>query len=173
MSAPSETPIFDLIPSAEGAPAGALPSLVAVRDSRWNRRRIIGMAFGAVTATGLAALDVFPGARTRSASAAVYMTEWDNSCRGFSNASTVCVPSSAYYGSDNCTGSWHRDDGASGTCYSLNWTSLPSTCDGKNAWRWYGGSTTSTRRKCSDGERYVSQCGSSPIDQFSICRTAI
>lgn len=172
MSKPSETPILDRIPSTEQAPEGALPSLMAVRNSQWSRRRIVGMAFGAFTATGLAALDLFPGARTRSAAAAVYTTVWTDGCHGYANASSVCTPSSAYYSSDNCTGTWHRDDGSSGTCYALNWTSLASTCDGRNAWRWSGGSTSALRRKCSDGRRYVSSCGSSPIDQFSICRTS-
>ncbi len=173
MNKSSETPIFDLIPSADQAPEGALPSLVAVPNSRWSRRRVVGMAFGAFTAAGLGALDLFPGSRPRSASAAVHRTEWSTSCRGYVSRTTVCVPSNAYYGSDNCTGTWHRDDGASGTCYSINYTSWPDTCDGRNAWRWNGGSTTPTRRKCSDGQYYYTACGSSPVNRFSICRTAI
>ncbi|MEU8250045.1 hypothetical protein [Nonomuraea sp. NPDC048916] len=164
--------IFDQIPSAEEMPEGALPSRVATVKPRWSRRRVLGMAFGTVTAAGLGALDLLPGARPRSAAAVVYTTYWSD-CHGYVNASTVCTPSNAYYGSDNCTGSWHRDDGASGTCYSINYTSEPYTCGQRNAWRWTGGTTTSTRRKCSDGHYYATQCGSSPIDRFSICRTAI
>ncbi|MEV0597402.1 hypothetical protein [Nonomuraea cavernae] len=164
--------VLDQIPSAQEAPEAALPSRVASGTSRWSRRRMFGMAFGVATAAGLGALDLLPGSRPRSAAAAVYKTIHDT-CRGFVNASTVCVPPSAYYGSDNCTSTWHRDDGYSGTCVSINYTSHPSTCDGRNAWRWTGGSTTSTRRKCSDGQYYVVQCGSSAINRFSICRTAI
>lgn len=173
MSSASENSIFDLIPSAEEPPAGALPSLVAPASWRWSRRRVVGMAFGAVTGAALGALNLLPMSRPRSALAVVYTTSWSD-CHGYANASTVCTPSSAYYGSDNCTAAkWHRDDGASGTCYSINYTSEPSTCGGRNAWRWNGGSTSSLHRKCSDGHYYAAQCGHSPIDRFSICRSAI
>ncbi|GII75746.1 hypothetical protein Sru01_07280 [Sphaerisporangium rufum] len=164
--------ILDQIPSATRMPEGAPPSEVTKVKSPWSRRRVLGAAFGTMTAVGLGALDLLPGARPRSAAAAVYKTIWGD-CHGYVNASTVCTPSNAYYGSDNCTSTWHRDDGYSGTCVSYKYTSNPTSCGGRNAWKWTGGNTTSTRRKCSDG-RYVSvQCGSSSIDRFSICRTAI
>ncbi|MFC6559479.1 hypothetical protein [Nonomuraea cavernae] len=164
--------ILDQIPSAQEPPEAALPSHVAPVKERWSRRRMFGMAFGVATAAGLGALDLLPGSRPRSAAAVVYKTYHDT-CKGFVNASTVCVPPTAYYGSDNCTSGWHRDDGYSGTCVSINYTSYSDTCAGRNAWRWTGGSTTSTRRKCSDGYYYSVTCGSSGSGRFSICRTAI
>ncbi|MFC5815861.1 hypothetical protein ACIBF7_30795 [Nonomuraea sp. NPDC050478] len=164
--------ILDQIPSANREPVDAVPSRVAATKPRPSRRGVFGLALGVATAAGLGALDLLPGSRPRSAAAAVYKTVWDT-CKGFINASSVCVPSSAYYGSDNCTGSWHRDDGYSGTCVSINYTSYADSCAGRNAWRWTGGSTTSKRRKCSDGYRYVVACGASGSGQFSICRTTI
>jgi hypothetical protein len=168
-----EKSIFDQIPSAQEMPEGAGESRVAPITSRWSRRRILGMAFGVATAAGLGALDLLPGARPRSAAAQVYTTYWGD-CHGYANASTVCTPPTAYYGSDNCTSTaWHRDGGRTGTCFSANYTSNPSSCGGRNAWRWNGGNTSSTRRKCSDGYRYAVVCGSTGVGGFSICRTAI
>ena len=167
-----DTSIFDQIPSAYEKPEGALPSRVTPGRARWNRRQVFGAALGVATAAGLGALDLLPGARPRSAAAAVYTTYWTD-CHGYANASSVCTPSTAYYGADNCTNTWHRDDGRTGTCFSANYTSNPTSCGGRNAWRWNGGSTTSTRRKCSDGDYYVVTCGSTGVDRFSICRTAI
>ncbi|WP_214104573.1 hypothetical protein [Acrocarpospora catenulata] len=172
MTGPASS-ILDQIPSADERPEGALPSRMGVVNPRWSRRRMIGMAFGAATAAGLGALDLLPGARPRSAAAVVYTTIWTDGCHGYANATSVCTPSSAYYGSDNCTNTWHRDDGYSGTCVSINYTSYSNTCDGRNAWRWTGGSTSSLRRKCSDGYYYSVTCGSSGSGRFSICRTAI
>jgi hypothetical protein len=166
-----ETSIFDLVPSAERVPDGARSSGLAVPKRRWSRRRVFGMAAGAFTAAGLGALDLFPGSRPRSASAQVYTTMW-NTCRGFIDPVTVCVPSTSYFQSDNCTSTWHRADGQSGTCWAINWISLPTTCDDRNAWRWHGGDATALKRKCSDGLRRTQECGSSEITVFSICRTA-
>jgi hypothetical protein len=167
-----ERSIFDQIPSAHEMPEGAPASRVAPVTSGWSRRGVFGMALGVVTAAGLGALDLLPGARPRSAAAAVYKTYWED-CHGYANASTVCTPSTSYYGSDNCIDTWHRDNGRTATCVSLKYTSYSNTCGGRNAWRWNGGSTSSTRRKCSDGDYYVITCGSTGVDRFSICRTAI
>ncbi|WP_214413833.1 hypothetical protein [Sphaerisporangium fuscum] len=163
--------ILDLIPSATQAPEAALPSRVVAKRG-WSRRRALGMAFGVVTAAGLGALDLLPGARLRGAAASVHKTIWDE-CKGYATSSQVCQPASAYFGSDNCTGTWHRDDGYTGTCVSINYTSEATSCAGRNAWRWHGGSTSSKKRKCSDGYYYVVTCGASPVNRFSICRTAL
>ncbi|MGI5489589.1 hypothetical protein [Microtetraspora malaysiensis] len=169
-----EKSIFDQIPSAQDRPEEALPSRVAMLNPRWSRRRVFGMALGAVTAAGLGALDLLPGARPRSAAAQVYTSIWTDGCHGYATASAVCSPASAYFGPGNCTiGNWHRDNGDTGTCYSAKYTSKASTCDGRNAWRWNGGSTSSLKRKCSDGEYYYVTCGSTGTTRFSICRTAI
>jgi hypothetical protein len=80
------------------------------------------------------------------------------------------VPTSAYYSSNNCSGSWHRNDGGSGTCYNFRYTHDPSSCSGRNAWRWTG---RVARRKCSDGWYQYNDCGGGRISRFSICRTAI
>ncbi|WP_067134712.1 hypothetical protein [Microtetraspora malaysiensis] len=170
MKAEKRTSILDQIPSAEDMPEQAMPTLMSAKREGWSRRRVLGIATGAAVATGLGVLDLLPWSKPRSAAAATY-TAWE-SCHGYANASSVCVPSSALY-SGNCSGSWHRNDGASGTCYNLRYTHYASTCDGNNAWKWYGGSTTATRRKCSDGWYEYHDCGGGNVSRFSICRTAI
>jgi hypothetical protein len=87
----------------------------------------------------------------------------------------VCVPSTAYFGSDNCSGSWHRE-GLVGEVYGPNerwYTAKPTACNGRGAWKWYGGATTSTRRKCSDGHMDWYEWGVLRYSGWSICRTAI
>ncbi|TMR24425.1 hypothetical protein ETD86_04655 [Nonomuraea turkmeniaca] len=170
MTAEKQISILDQIPSAHEMPEQALPTLVGAKREGWSRRRILGLATGAAVATGLGVLDLLPWSKPRAAAAASY-TAW-STCRGYVNASTVCTPSSALY-SGNCSGSWHRNDGGSGTCYNFRYTHYATTCDGHNAWRWTGGSTTSTRRKCSDGWYEYNDCGGGRVSRFSICRTAI
>lgn len=160
--------LFDQVPSAVEAPTHAEPSLVATPPENWGRRRVLGALTGVAVASGLALLDLFPWSRPRSAEAAAY-TAWSD-CRGYFDSTTICVPSSAYYNSNNCSGSWHRNDGSSGTCYTYRYTHDPSSCDGHNAWKWTG---AVARRKCSDGWYQYYDCGGTAISRFSICRTAI
>jgi hypothetical protein len=159
---------LDAVPGVLEPPVDAKPSQVWTAPPAWSRRRILAAVGGAAVAAGVAALDLLPWSKPRAAFAAAY-TAW-STCHGFYNANTTCVPTNAYFNSQNCSGSWHRNDGSSGTCYVINWTHLATTCDGHNAWRWTGGGPN---RKCSDGRYHYRDCGGGAIDRFSICRTAI
>lgn len=170
MKAEKQISILDQIPSAVDMPEQALPTQVGVKREGWSRRSVLGLATGAAVATGLGVLDLLPWSKPRIAASASY-TAWET-CKGYATASTVCMPSSALY-SGNCSGSWHRNDGASGTCYNLRYTHETDSCAGHNAWKWYGGSTSSLRRKCSDGWYEYNDCGGGHVYRFSICRTAI
>ncbi|WP_214324471.1 hypothetical protein [Nonomuraea sediminis] len=171
MKAEKRVSIVDQIPSATQMPEQALPSGVGVEREGWSRRRVLGLATGAAVATGLGVLDLLPWSKPRIALAGAYAA-W-NDCHGFATASQVCVPASALYSSNNCSGSWHRNDGGSGTCYNFRYIHYADTCAGNNAWKWYGGSTSPLRRKCSDGHYEYHDCGGGNVNRFSICRTAI
>lgn len=160
--------MLDRIPSAAQPPEWAEPSKVAPRRPGFSRRRLLGSVVGLTVTSGLGLLDLLPWSKPRTALAAAY-TEWSD-CRGFFNSTTICVPSNAYYNSSNCSGSWHRNDGGSGTCYNFRYTHDPDSCAGRNAWRWTG---RVARRKCSDGFYEYHDCGGGNISRFSICRTAI
>ncbi|MGW5683569.1 hypothetical protein [Nonomuraea sp. NPDC003754] len=163
----SRPSILDQIPSVADEPESPEPSRYAVTEQRWSRRRLFGTVAGVTVAAGLGALDLLPWSRPRAAMA---LTEWTDGCHGYFNSSTVCTPSSAYYGSDNCSGSWHKNQGGSGTCYNYRYTPNETSCGGRNAWRWTG---SVARRKCSDGWYEYHDCGGGNISRFSICRTAI
>ncbi|WP_433533179.1 hypothetical protein ACQPYA_14850 [Micromonospora sp. CA-263727] len=158
--------VVDLVPSAVEAPASPEPTRMIDKRSAMSRRRVLGIVSGAAVASGLGVLDLFPWSRPRGAFAAAYTEHSD--CRGYFNSTSICVPSTALY-TGNCSGSWHRNDGSSGTCYNFRYTHDPSSCDGHNAWRW----TSGTRRKCSDGWYEYADCGGGRVSRFSICRTAI
>lgn len=160
--------VLEQIPSAVVPPDEPLPTQVGDATGGFSRRRLLSTVVGITVVSGLGLLDLLPWSRPRSALAAAYEQWYD--CRGYFNSSTICVPSSAYYRSSNCSGSWHRNDGSSGTCYSFKYTHDPDSCAGRNAWRWTG---RVARRKCSDGWYYYQDCGGGYINRFSICRTAI
>jgi hypothetical protein len=159
--------LYAQVPSATEPPPSPQPSKMAISGSTMSRRKVLGAITGAAVASGLGVFDLFPWSRPSGAFAAAY--EVHAGCVGYFNATTICVPATAYYNSSNCSGSWHRNDGASGTCYNYRYTHDPSSCSGKNAWRW----TSGTRRKCSDGWYTYADCGGSRVSRFSICRTAI
>jgi hypothetical protein len=154
------------VPSSTEPPPAPLPSTVIMPRVRLSRRRVLAALAGAATASGLAVLDLLPWSRPRAAFAAAY-EEWED-CHGFYSSITVCTPSNALY-SGNCSGSWHRADHGSGTCYSWAYFHDPDDCGLRNAWRW----TSGTRRKCSDGYYQYASCGGGFSYQKSICRTAI
>lgn len=163
---------LDAVPDVVEPPADALPSRVWEPESGWSRRRIMAMIGGAAVATGVAALDLLPWSKPRAAFAAAYQ-EWGD-CAGFwSNNTVTCVPTTAYYNANNCSGSWHRNDGSSGTCYVFKYTHNGTSCAGRNAWRWGGSGARGNHRKCSDGWYEYHDCGGGNINRFSICRTAI
>jgi hypothetical protein len=155
------------VPSSAEPPPAPLLSTVATPRVRLSRRRVLAALAGAATAVGLAVLDLLPWSRPRAAFAGAYQ-EWGD-CHGFYNAMTVCTPTTALY-SGNCSGSWHRNDNGSGTCYSWAYFHDADDCGGNNAWRWTQGSTW---RKCSDGYYQYNSCGGGFSFQKSICRTAI
>jgi hypothetical protein len=167
MSTINARSLLDQVPSTVEPPANPQPSRVAVSVTGLSRRAVITAITGAAVASGLAVLDLIPWSRPRGALAAAY-TAWET-CVGYYDPNTICVPSDAYYGSDNCSGSWHRNDGGSGTCYSYRYDHYADTCNGHNAWKW----TSGTRRKCSDGWKQYYDCGGASVNRFSICRTAI
>jgi hypothetical protein len=162
------TDILSRIPSADTMPENAEPSQVTLKETgRWSRRRLLGTVAGVTFAAGLGALDLLPWSKPKAADA---LTQWGmGDCRGFFNSSTVCVPSSALY-SGNCSGSWHKNQGGSGTCYNYRYRPDTTSCDGRNAWRWTG---RTARRKCSDGHYEYHDCGGGNVSRFSICRTSI
>lgn len=162
---------LDAVPDILEPPADAKPSRVWTPAPGWSRRRILTAIGGAAVAAGVAALDLIPWSKPREAFAGAYQ-EWSD-CRGFWDSVTTCVPNNAYYNSINCSGSWHRNDGSSGTCYVFRFTHYASTCDGNNAWRWGGSSARGDHRKCSDGWYEYHDCAGGNINRFSICRTAI
>ncbi|WP_214324605.1 hypothetical protein [Nonomuraea sediminis] len=162
---------LDAVPSSAEPPPSPVPIETADRPSQWSRRKVMAMATGAAMAAGLGALDLFPWSRPRAALASGPYSVWGD-CEGYVDRNTVCTPSTAYYGSDNCSGQWHKDEGGSYTCVSWRYTPNLTSCGQRNAWKWYGGSNTPTRRMCSDGYySYVSCSGN--YSNFSICRTAI
>ncbi len=158
------------VPTISEPPANARPSRVWTPFEGWSRRGILAAMGGVVVASGMGVLDLLPWSRPSKAFA---LTEWSG-CDGYwSNNTVTCVPTTAYYGSDNCSGSWHKDEGRSGTCYNYRYTPNPTSCGGKNAWRWGGSSARGNHRKCSDGHYEYHDCGGGNISNFSICRTAI
>jgi hypothetical protein len=163
---------LDQVPSADEMPANAQPSRVWVPFEGWSRRRILAAIGGAAVASGMGVLGLFPWAKPRAAFAGAYQSWGD--CHGYwSNNTVTCVPTSAYYNSQNCSGSWHRNDGGSGTCYNFRFIHYPDTCGGNNAWKWGGSGARGNHRKCSDGHYEYHDCGGGNFSSFSICRTAI
>ncbi|MEV8631123.1 hypothetical protein AB0395_05645 [Streptosporangium sp. NPDC051023] len=164
--------ILSRIPSGHERPDNAEPTRMASeQDGRWSRRRLLGTATGVATAAGLGALDLLPWSKTKSAAA---LKQWGmGDCRDYFDFSTICVPNDALYSSNNCNGSWHKNDSSHWRgCNRYKYWPEPESCDGRNAWRWTG---RVARRKCSDGEYMYYDCGGSNqnITLFSICRTAI
>lgn len=160
---------FAQVPSSVEAPSTPEPSRVAGPAPAVGRRRVLATIAGTAVASGLGVLDLLPWSRPRGASASSGAYEQWGDCRTFFNSSTVCVPNTALY-SGNCSGTWHRNDGGSGTCYNFRYTHNPHSCSGKNAWRWVG---RTANRKCSDGWYEYADCGGGRVSRFSICRTAI
>jgi len=156
---------LDAVPSTMEPPADPKPSRLWRPPAAWSRRRVLTAIGGAAVAAGVAALDLIPWSKPREAFAAAYTT-W-STCHGYFTATQICYPANAYFNSNNCSGTWHRNDGSSGTCYVFKFTHNPSSCDGHNAWKW-----TSPNRKCSDGWYEYHDCGGGNINRFSICRTA-
>jgi hypothetical protein len=181
------TDVTDLpeAPAAEEARARpAYPTLPVVDDPelpvsrpkevrRQARRHFLQMMGAVGAGVGLAFTDVLSNRFTRPAGAAAYEVWGD--CRGYYSSTTTCVPSSAYYGSDNCTGNWHREGriGIPGPTppdlQFIEYTHLPTTCAGRNAWVWITGDVGT---KCSDGRkmRWRAATGEIIYNYFSICR---
>lgn len=164
---------FNTLTDLHRAPEGAKPSLVRklLIDANTNRRRMLKLMTGAGMAVGLGAVGTIPLSKPRKAYAAPY-EEWLDTCRGYFNINTTCVPQSAYYGSDNCAPGtdWHREDTVTiDACNEVRYTHVGATCDGRNAWTWEGRGRAA---KCSDGYRTtVNTCTGAEFRAFSICRT--
>ena len=86
------------------------------------------------------------------------------------NSSTTCIPSSSYFGSDNCEGTWHRNVGVIRYRTLYTYTHNGTACSGRNAWLWTYSSIRAT--KCSDGHltRMNIDTGQILFDGWSICR---
>jgi hypothetical protein len=146
----------------------------SVRDQAASRRSVLKFVVGGALGLGVWSLEMVP-LKASATNPNPVLSVWGD-CHGYINPTTVCVPSSAYYSSSVCSGSWHRNDAASGTGYSYNYTFNNTSCSTRNAWKWFGasGSGHSTlRRKCSDGHTEYADVGGTRISSFSICRTAI
>ncbi len=167
------TRLVDALPDFREQPAHAEPSAVTLQARRFefDRRTMLRLAAGAAVGVGLATLDLIgralPG---RAVEPHPVFAEW-SSCHGFFDASTICVPNTAYFGTGVpgvCSGSWHRNYSYTGGSVSYDYTFNNTSCNGRNAWRW----TSGTRRKCSDGWTYYRD-GTTYRSTFSICRTVI
>ncbi len=161
------------IPSVdEGGPA-ASPTWELLNAG--HSRRVV--LKGALLALGAFAVDAvvgLPFVRARRADAAAY--QYYSGCQNFWHSTTICVPSYAYYGSDNRGGPvsgrpgayWHRSgyDSFSGRVYTHD----PSSCNGRNAWIWVKNYRSRDYNwMCSDGHLTATWHGWS---SFSICRSA-
>lgn len=162
---------IDTVPGAHEEPASAEQSAVWAPSEGWSRRKVLAAIGGVTVASGLSVLGLLPWSRPQRAYADAYVS-W-STCHGYWDSSTTCVPSTAYYGSNVCSGSWHKDYTDTGSCYYIDYYHNPSSCDGNNAWKWGGSSARGAHRKCSDGWYTYRSCQFPDIDRFSICRTAI
>ena len=155
------------IPDIDRAPGGATRSAIGAHlRAEAKRRTVLKLAAGAGMTLGLSAVGVLAGAKKASAGWNSTYDTWSNcSPNDYFNSSTTCTPPSWDISSFNCNGAnYHRDDGASGTCYSQHWYVQFTSCDGKNAWIW-----SSPHTRCSDGYYYYSVCGGSGMS-YSICK---
>jgi hypothetical protein len=161
------------LPDFRERPVDAEPSAVTLHARRLelDRRTMLRLATGAALGLGLAALDLIGRALpARGVEPSPVLSEWSD-CQGFFSSSTVCVPTTAYFGTGVpgvCSGSWHRNYSYTGGSVTYDYTFNNTSCNGRNAWRW----TNGTRRKCSDGWTYYRD-GTTYRNTFSICRTAI
>lgn len=138
-----------------------------------SRRTVLRGVAGIALAGGMLTLDSI----ARKLPHASALTAWSDSagCQGYYASSSVCVPSSAYFGSDNCSGTFHRNAYVGTACSpgtgftQRYFTPNETACNGKNRWTW-----AASRRRCSDGYKYTyNQCnGQVEYDGFSICRTS-
>lgn len=175
---------FASIPYTDAQPAQSATSTVysALPKGR-SRRQVLGYMTAAATGVGLAALDLLPWSKPRSAEAAAYVTWFQcgppGDTKRYYSPNTTCVPESAYYGSDNCSpnywpvNTYHRNssEGTSDSRYIYSYTHNPSSCAGNNAWKWASSSGT---KKCSDGWKTRTDTqGSNHYSNFSICRSNV
>ena len=156
------------LPSAMVPPAGPYEAS-AVRPAA-SRRKVLRNALLISSGVALGVLDLIPLTRPRRANAAY--TVWSDGCHGYHDNTTVCYPPNAYYGSDNCDGTWHRAQSNTwlNSCVKATYTHDSTSCSTRNAWYWYAGSNYT---KCSDGfKTSYDYCNNvSAINSFSICRT--
>ena len=108
------TRLVDALPDFREQPAHAEPSAVMLQARRFefDRRTMLRLAAGAAVGVGLATLDLIGRALPGWAvEPHPVFAEW-SSCHGFFDASTICVPNTAYFGTGVpgvCSGSWHRN----------------------------------------------------------------
>ena len=163
------------LPDYDERPSNATPSAITSQARRLelNRRTVLQLTAGGALGLGLATLDLIGRALpSRASNPNPILSVWgDCSPSHYYASSTICVPTSAYYGTGTpgtCSGTWHRNYSYYGSSVSYNYTFNNTSCSGRNAWKW----TTGTRRKCSDGWTYYRD-GSTYRNTFSICRTAL
>jgi hypothetical protein len=168
------------LPVYDGAAGESLVQKAKPRGH--NRRTFLRMSVAVAAGIGLAFSDFMASPFLRWAFADYYQY-WNNcSPNNYFSSSQTCVPTSAYFGSDNCDVAylvhWHRKDSlstwsAGGSSYKAYYTQNPTSCSNKNAWIWNGNHGT----MCSDGNktRYANDGFGWYVqyDNFSICRTTI
>jgi hypothetical protein len=151
---------------------------------RQSRREFVRLALAVMGGIGLAFSDLVSSPFVRHATATpctgsgCYLSH-PTSCRGYYSSSQICVPTSAYFGRDNCDAAdlahWHKNHAtdfwtAGSYDYKAHYEHWAGTCDGRNAWVWIA-----TKTMCSDGQktRWVYDNGQwvEQMDSFSICRT--
>jgi len=162
------------LPDYETRPADATPSTITLQARRFElkRRSILRLAVGGALGLGLATLDLVGRAMpARASNPNPILSVWgDCSPNDYYASSTVCVPTTAWYGNGTpgtCSGTWHRNYSYYGSSVTYDYTLNNTSCAGRNAWKWGG----SVRKKCSDGFTYYVD-GSTYRNTFSICRTS-
>jgi len=157
------------IPNVDDVTDGLSATWSYLERHQPSRRVILKTAIVAMGALVLDSVRGLPLLKTRPAYAAKYVY-W-STCQGFYESSTICTPSSWYYGSDNrgypVSGKpayWHRE----GYSYSRTYTHYPSTCAGNNAWIWAKNYRSTYNVMCSDG--YVKS--NTGWSSSSICKSS-
>jgi hypothetical protein len=145
------------IPGVDDVSDEVSPTWAYLQRRHASRRVVLKGALAAVGALMVESVVGLPFFKERQADAATY-TVW-NSCTsvGYYNSSTICTPSSWYYGSDNRGYAvswrpytyWHREGFVSPT--GRTYTHYPTTCNGHNAWIWWKNYRSYYNVMCSDG----------------------
>lgn len=160
--------VASTIPSFDEAPTDAQPSEAArflQSNAAVKRRVVLKGALAIAAGLALNAISWLPPGRARRASA--YFDQYSN-CNIYTPYwAGICSPMSAYFGSDVCSGDWHKHEVLVGDWENGAWYAQTNNCNGLNAWNWYASGVLT---KCSDGHVWAWGWWGS-WDAISVCRT--